>query len=80
MDVWDPFIASTRAHVPHAESKIVFDRFHIMKHMNEAVDKVRRVEHRLLSRAGDESLKGSKHLWLYAEENLPKKHTRVSKR
>ncbi|EQD25935.1 transposase IS204/IS1001/IS1096/IS1165 family protein, partial [mine drainage metagenome] len=29
MDMWDPFIASTRTHVDDAKSKIVFDRFHI---------------------------------------------------
>ena len=33
MDMWEPFIASTVAHVPDGRSKIVFDRFHIMKHM-----------------------------------------------
>jgi transposase len=41
MDMWEPFIASTVAHVPQGKDKIVFDRFHIMKHMGEAVDKVR---------------------------------------
>ena len=45
MDMWDPFIASTVAHVPDGESKIVFDRFHVMKHMLEAVDAVRKREH-----------------------------------
>ena len=33
MDMWEPFIASTVEHVPDGRSKIVFDRFHIMKHM-----------------------------------------------
>ena len=42
MDMWDPFIASTAAHVPDGESKIVFDRFHVMKHMLDAVDEVRK--------------------------------------
>ena len=46
MDMWEPFIASTVAHVPDGGSKIVFDRFHIMKHMTEAVDEVRKGEHR----------------------------------
>src|SRR5271156_645398 len=32
MDMWEPFISSTKEHVPQAEGKIVFDRFHIMKH------------------------------------------------
>jgi transposase len=71
MDMWEPFIASTVAHVPDGQAKIVFDRFHIMKHMTEAVDKVRKQEHRLLQEQGDDSLKGTKYLWLFAQENLP---------
>ena len=71
MDMWDPFVASTVAYVPDAESKIVFDRFHIMKHMLEAVDDVRKWEHRLLKAEGDQTLKGTKYLWLFSEENLP---------
>jgi len=71
MDMWEPFVASTVAHVPDGESKIVFDRYHIMKHMLEAVDQVRKSEHRRLHAEGDETLKGTKYLWLYSEENLP---------
>jgi transposase len=71
MDMWEPFIASTVAHVPDGRAKIVFDRFHIMKHMTEAVDQVRKGEHRQLQAEGDETLKRTKYLWLYSEENLP---------
>ena len=74
MDMWAPFIQSTKAHVPEATDKIVFDRFHIMQHMGEAVDEVRKHEHRELRADGDETLAGSKYLWLYSEENLPDKH------
>jgi transposase len=74
MDMWGPFIRATREHVPDAERKIVFDRFHIMKHMNEAVDAVRKKEHRQLRQEGDGTLSGTKYLWLFAEENLPQKH------
>ena len=38
MDMWDPYVASVRKHVPGAEKKIVFDKFHIAKHLGEAVD------------------------------------------
>ena len=48
--------------------KIVFDRFHIMKHMGEAVDTVRKREHRELRAEGIDTLTGSKYLWLYAEK------------
>lgn len=54
--------------------KIVFDRFHIMMHMNEAVDRVRRRENRALRADGDSTLVGSKHMWLYAHENLPDRY------
>jgi transposase len=73
MDMWDPYIASTVAHVPDGRSKIVFDRFHIMKQMNEAVDAVRKEENRLLMEDDFDILKGTKYLWLFAEENTPEK-------
>jgi len=73
MDMWDPYIASTLAHVPEGEKKIVFDRFHIMQHMNEAVDAVRKEENRLLLEDDIDMLKGTKYLWLFAEENTPEK-------
>lgn len=74
MDMWTPYIQATIKCVADAGGKIVFDRFHIMNHMVKAVDKVRRQEHRRLSAAGDDTLKGTKYLWLYSEENLPDKH------
>lgn len=39
--------------------------------MAEAVDTVRKQEHQLLKRKGDETLKGTKYLWLYGQENIP---------
>jgi transposase len=73
MDMWEPFINSTVDHLPGGRSKIVFDRYHIMAYMNKAVDQVRRGEHRLLQEAGDDTLKGTKYLWLFAQENVPAK-------
>jgi transposase len=74
MDMWEPYINSVKEHLSGAENKIVFDRFHIMKHMGEAVDTVRKGEHRELRAEGIDTLTGSKYLWLYAEKNLPDKH------
>ncbi len=71
MDMWDPYVAATQACVPEADDKIVFDKFHVLRTVNEAVDKVRRQEHKVLQAGGDERLKGTKHLWLTNEENLP---------
>lgn len=70
MDMWEPYAQVFRAVVDDADDKIVFDRFHIVKHMNEALDQVRRRENKLLRVDGDDRLVGSKHLWLYAAENL----------
>lgn len=74
MDMWPAYINSVREHLEDADKKIVFDRFHIMKHMGEAVDTVRKSEHRDLRAEGIETLTGTKYLWLYAERNLPAKH------
>ena len=74
MDMWEPYVQSVQTHVPQAERKIVFDVFHILQHMNTAVDKVRRAEHRRLRAQGDDTLTGSKYVWLYGEENVPDHH------
>ena len=42
MDTWEPYIASVREHLPDADHKIVFDKFHVAKHLGDAVDRVRR--------------------------------------
>ena len=70
MDMWDPYIAATRKHVPDADNKIVFDRFHVSKHLNEAVDKVRRQEHKQLRSVDDDRLKGTKYSWLRSPHNF----------
>jgi transposase len=71
MDMWDPYIAATKDHVPGADKKIVFDRFYVMRQVLEAVDKVRKAEHRQLSETGEHTLKGTKYLWLWSKENIP---------
>lgn len=71
MDMWQPYVEATLACVPDAAGKIVFDRFHVMGHVGKAVDTVRKQEHRRLMADGDETLKGSKYLWLYSRENVP---------
>jgi transposase len=52
LDMWDPSVASVREHLPEAEKKIVSDKFHIAKHLGEAVDRVRRREHKVLKARG----------------------------
>ena len=68
VDMWEPFMDSIRQHVPQAD--IVHDKFHVSKYLGEAVDKVRRAEHKELMAQGDETLKGTRQLWLYNPENF----------
>ena len=42
VDMWEPYLLSLSQHLPHAA--IVFDKFHVMKHVNAAVDETRRQE------------------------------------
>lgn len=75
MDMWPAYINATLAHVPDAEQKIAFDKFHVAKYLGEAVDKVRRQEHRLLKdKNGQSLLTGSKYLWLANPDNMNEKH------
>jgi len=74
MDMWGPFIASTLAHVPEAEHKIAFDKFHIAQHLGDAVDKVRRSEHKaLLAADGKSILTRSRYLWLQHPDRMSDK-------
>lgn len=70
MDMWEPYIQSTRASVEDADAKIVFDKFHIAKHLHDAVDGVRRAEQRALKPTGDDRLTGTKYLWLMRPKDM----------
>ena len=70
MDMWNPYINSTRAHVPDADRKIVFDKFHVAGLLGKAVDTVRKHEHRELRKAGDDALVKTKYLWLANPDNM----------
>lgn len=70
MDMWAAYITSTRKHLSSADEKIVFDKFHIMKHLGDAVDKVRRQEHRTLRASGDDRLAKTRYLWLTYPKRL----------
>ena len=74
MDMWEPYANSVRAHLDDADTKIVFDRYHVMCHMGTAVDTVRKAENRRLRAEGNHVLVGAKYLFLYSAENLPERH------
>lgn len=73
LDMWPAYINACRDKVPGADSKMVFDRFHIMQHVLGAVDKVRKQEHKALMHTGDTTLAKSKYLWLTNPENMTDK-------
>jgi len=70
MDMSASFISSTKKHVPDADHKIAFDKFHVAKALGDAVNKVRRHENKALLRVGDDTLKGTKFFWLQAPDNM----------
>ena len=61
-------------HLPNAE--LVHDRFHVAKHLGEAVDKVRRAENKALQEVDDNRLKGTRQLWIDNKKNLSVDHAR----
>jgi|AP45_3_1055517.scaffolds.fasta_scaffold21094_3 transposase len=71
MDMWAPYRASCRNWIADADEKTVLDRFHIEGHLNQAVDSVRKDEHRALQEEGIDLLSRTKWDWLYRPENLP---------
>ena len=77
MDMWEPYRTTVRAHVPDADAKIVFDKFHIMQHVGAAVDTVRKQEHKVLSAAGDTRLTRTKYAWLTNPANMARRARRA---
>jgi transposase len=80
MDMREPYVQSTHAHLPEAGAEIVFDKFHVAKHVHEAVDAVRKAEHRALKQAGDERLTGTKYLWLMRPQDMSEEQRRAFRR
>jgi transposase len=73
-DMWEPYTRVVYSTIPDGYHKLVYDRFHIMKHANEAVDKVRAQENRELVAQGDDRLVGAQTIFRYALENLPERY------
>jgi len=68
MDMWKPFRNVTVARAPQAA--ILFDKFHIMRHLGKALDEVRKSEYRRLSGHDRSYIKGQKYTLLSHRENL----------
>ena len=68
MDMWRPFRTVAQARVPQAA--ILFDKFHVMRHLGEALDAVRKSEYARLSGKDRRYIKGQKYTLLSRRENL----------
>lgn len=76
-DMWAPYFKSIRNHLPRAE--VLFDRFHIVQHLNRALDEIRREEVRRLKWDETVDLKKTRYILLKNPWNLnPKEKRRLS--
>jgi transposase len=70
-DMWAPYVEVIQERCPSAV--IVFDKFHLVRHLLQSVDEVRKMEARALKAKEPDLLKGSKYLWLKNPWNLTPK-------
>jgi transposase len=68
MDMWKPFEKSTRQKAPQAS--ILYDKFHVIGHLNKALDKIRKSECARLTGKDRKFIKGQKYTLLSHRENL----------
>jgi len=68
MDMWKAFENSARKNIPQAA--ILYDKFHVMRHLGEAMDKVRRSEYARLSGKNRQFIKGQRYNLLSHRANL----------
>lgn len=68
MDMWKPFRTSTAQNAPQV--RIIFDKFHVLRHLGDALDTVRKSEYRRLAGKDRAFIKGQKYTLLSARANL----------
>lgn len=70
MDMWKAFRNSTLKVGNAPQARIVFDKFHVLRHLQEALDKVRKAEYARLTGPGRRFIKGQKYALLSRWRNL----------
>jgi transposase len=65
-DMWDPYLNGLGKHI--SQAAIVFDRFHVMVQINQAIERVRREEQQ-----ANAALKKTRYIWLKNPKNLTEK-------
>jgi len=68
MDMWKPFRKATLKHAP--EARIVYDKFHVMRHLADALDDVRRSEYKRVNEKERRFIKGQRYTLLSHKANL----------
>jgi len=68
MDMWKAFEKSAKKNAP--QTAILYDKFHVMKHLGEALDQVRKQEYARLADTDRKYIKGQKYILLSNRENL----------
>lgn len=68
MDLWKAFRNSTHKNAPAA--KILFDKFHVLRHLGDALDMVRKQEYARLRGKDRRFIKGPKYTLLSHRDNL----------
>ncbi|EQD46184.1 transposase IS204/IS1001/IS1096/IS1165 family protein [mine drainage metagenome] len=72
-DMWAPFLDAIRQCAPKALN--ILDRFHIMKKFGEAIDQIRREEHKAFKAEGESVLEKARWALLKRPENLTENQT-----
>jgi len=77
MDMWEAFANSAKKNIHHAD--ILYDKFHVMKHLGEAMDKIRKLEYKRLTGKDRDYIKGHKYTLLSRKKNLTLKGRKALK-
>ena len=68
MDMWKAFRNSVQPHAPQAQ--ILFDKFHILRHLADAMDQVRRAEYKRVAAKDRAFITGQRYTLLSHRANL----------
>ena len=68
MDMWKAFRNSTNEHAPQA--RVVFDKFHVLRHLSNALDEIRRQEYKRVNDKERTYIKGQRYTLLSHKANL----------
>ena len=68
MDMWKAFRRATNNHA--SQARIVFDKFHVLRHLNDALDQIRRSEYKRVNDKERKYIKGQRYTLLSRRTNL----------